>query len=51
MAANDRTRELIIVYSSTPLSHSAVAKEDLSWMNTALRGEKLPIIPKPVFNS
>ncbi|KAL4493478.1 hypothetical protein ABPG72_007486 [Tetrahymena utriculariae] len=47
MAANDRTRELIVVYSSTPLSHSTAPKEDLAWMNTALRGQKLPIIPKP----
>ena len=44
LAANDRTRELIIVYSSAPLSHTAgTTKENTTWLNTALKGERVPL--------
>lgn len=42
MAVNDRTRELIIVYSSPPYKPS---KEDREWMDTkAITSKGLPIM-------
>jgi len=40
LAANDRVRELIIVYSAAPYR---AKEEDLRWMDQAIRGEK-PVV-------
>jgi hypothetical protein len=33
LAANDRTREILIVYSASPLNHK---EDDITWMNQAV---------------
>lgn len=43
LALNDRTRELIVVYTSAPLSSTKIAKEDSQWLNAAVKGETMPI--------
>lgn len=43
LSANDRTRELLIVYSASPLNPRG---EDMTWMNQAIQGGK-PILNKP----
>ena len=35
LCKNDRTREIVIVYSSVPLNHK---EEDLKWMDDAIKG-------------
>lgn len=35
LSLNDRTREILIVYSASPLNHK---KEDIEWMNNAVAG-------------
>lgn len=40
LAANDRTREILIVYGTVSYKPNEEEKE---WMNTAIKGEKLPI--------
>ena len=45
LAANDKTRELIIFYCSPPYS---VSKEDLTYMNLAIKGMTAAKGKKPV---
>lgn len=40
LAANDRTREIMIVYSASPLNHKP---EDIDWMNQAVQGVGRPV--------
>lgn len=37
VAANEHTRELLIVYG-TPTAAAPVKKEDIQWMNAAVKG-------------
>ncbi|KRW98286.1 Ankyrin repeat-containing domain [Pseudocohnilembus persalinus] len=41
VAANQRTRELLIVYSQNQTAGSNLKQEDINWMNKAIKGEKV----------
>ena len=41
LALNDRTREIMIVYSASPLGHK---QEDVDWMDKAVQGVGKPVV-------
>lgn len=45
LAANERTREVMVVYSSSPLNHN---KEDIKYLDSAIQGNKLDSKKKKV---
>lgn len=46
VAANEHSRELLIVYSSAP-TNTFSKKEDLRWMNEAVKGKGLGVVEIP----